>query len=360
MFSKFILPCLSMAMLTVTVAYVQPAPHSQATTPPPIPPSRSPFEEAVAAIGTVEAQTENIAVGTPVSGVVAEVYIGVGQHVAAGQALLRLDDRQLQAELKVREAALSLAEAEMAQLKAQPRPEQLPALEARIRYAQAELAEQEDNFQRMQKLHPHGASSDGELMHVRQKRARAREALAAAQAECDLVRLGAWKPELAVAQKKIAYAEAERERVQTELHRLIIRAPGESQVLQVNARPGEYLAAPSPQPALVLGNVQKLHVRVEVDGFDIPRFQPGAPAFALVPGRSEQRIPLSFVRIEPFVVSKTTLRGQGAERIDTRVLQVIYAVDADAASLFVGQQVDVFVAADPTPVSDDLRLASES
>jgi HlyD family secretion protein len=140
--------------------------------------------------------------------------------------------------------------------------------------------------------------------------------------------------------------------VRTELDRLTVRAPVESQVLQINSRPGEFLATPAHEPALVLGNVQQLHIRAEVDGYDIPRFQPGAPAFAMVPGRSEERIPLSFVRFEPFVVSKTTLRGQGGERVDTRVLQVIYAVDSGAAPLFVGQQVDVFVAAEAVPESD--------
>jgi HlyD family secretion protein len=200
MFSKFLLPGLSLAMLAAAIAYVQRDPHSEATAPPPIAPSRSPFETTVAAIGVVEAQTENIEIGSPVSGVVAEVFVEVGQRVAAGQALLRLDDRQLQAELKLREAALSLAQAELSRLEAEPRPEKLPVLEARIRYAQADLAEQEDLLPRLQKLHPHGASSDRELVQVRQARERAQEALAAAQAEYDLVRQGAWKPEIEVAQ----------------------------------------------------------------------------------------------------------------------------------------------------------------
>ena len=347
-------------MLASAIGYVQRDPHGQATAPPPIAPSRSPFETTVAAIGVVEAQTENLEIGSPVSGVVAEVFVEVGQRVEAGRALLRLDDRKLQAELKLREAALSLAQAELSRLEAEPRPEQLPVLEARIRYAQADLSDQEDLLPRLQKLHPNGASSDRDLVQVRQARVRAQEALAAARAEYDLVRLGAWKPEIEVAHKKIAIAEAELAAVRTELDRLTVRAPVESQVLQINSRPGEFLAAPAPQPALVLGNVQQLHIRAEVDGYDIPRLQPGAPAIAMVPGRSEERIPLSFVRIEPFVVSKTTLRGQGAERIDTRVLHVIYAVDSGAASLFVGQQVDVFVAAGEAPVSNGLRLAGKS
>ena len=96
MFSKFLLPGLSLTMLAAAIVYVQRDPHSEATAPPPIAPSRSPFETTVAAIGVVEAQTENIEIGSPVAGVVAEVFVEAGQRVAAGQALLRLDDRHLQ------------------------------------------------------------------------------------------------------------------------------------------------------------------------------------------------------------------------------------------------------------------------
>ena len=46
---------------------------------------------------------------------------------------------------------------------------------------------------------------------------------------------------------------------------------------------------------------------------------------------------------EPFVVPKKSLTGDSTERVDTRVLQVIYRVEDDALPLFVGQQMDVFI-----------------
>ena len=57
--------------------------------------------------------------------------------------------------------------------------------------------------------------------------------------------------------------------------------------------------------------------------------------------------PLRFVRFEPFVVPKRSLTGDSTERVDTRVLQVIYRVERDDLPLFVGQQVDVFIDAQP-------------
>ena len=53
---------------------------------------------------------------------------------------------------------------------------------------------------------------------------------------------------------------------------------------------------------------------------------------------------LRFVRIDPFVVPKKSLTGESAERVDTRVLQIIYQLDKPVdRPLYVGQQVDVFI-----------------
>jgi hypothetical protein len=92
-----------------------------------------------------------------------------------------------------------------------------------------------------------------------------------------------------------------------------------------------------------LGNVTQLHVRVDIDEYDIPRFVPQAPARATLKGQPDEFFPLRFVRIEPYVVPKRSLTGDNTERVDTRVLQVIYAIETTSIRLFVGQQLDVFI-----------------
>jgi HlyD family secretion protein len=111
----------------------------------------------------------------------------------------------------------------------------------------------------------------------------------------------------------------------------------------VNVRPGESVGAVPGQPIVVLGTVGPLHLRVDVDETDIPRLKPGAAGTASPRGDSNQRYPLRFVRIEPYVKPKRSLTGDGIERVDTRVLQVIYAIAAADPPLHVGQQLDVFL-----------------
>ena len=47
--------------------------------------------------------------------------------------------------------------------------------------------------------------------------------------------------------------------------------------------------------------------------------------------------------VEPYVVPKRNLTGDSLERVDTRVLQLIYEFDRPKFPVFVGQQVDVFI-----------------
>jgi multidrug efflux pump subunit AcrA (membrane-fusion protein) len=153
--------------------------------------------------------------------------------------------------------------------------------------------------------------------------------------------------ELAQARAEVAAAQSRVVAVETEIERSTIRAPLDADVLQVRIRPGEFApAAATERPLLVLGRLSPLHVRVDVDEHEGWRIRPGASAVGHVRGNAELATPLEFVRFEPFVVPKVSLSGASTERVDTRVLQVIYRVGRDDLPLFVGQQLDVFIEAD--------------
>ena len=115
-------------------------------------------------------------------------------------------------------------------------------------------------------------------------------------------------------------------------------------VLQLNVRPGEFVGAPPGQPLVILGDIERLHVRVDIDEYDIARFNPAAKASAVPRGSLQTRYPLQFIRVEPFVVPKKSLTGETTERVDTRVLQVIYACEPSGLPpLYVGQQVEAYI-----------------
>ncbi len=123
-----------------------------------------------------------------------------------------------------------------------------------------------------------------------------------------------------------------------------LTAPRDGTVLQSNIRVGEYASLEPAKPILVRGDIESLQVRADFDEQLAARIVPGTSAIGFVKGAGGQAIPLCFVRIEPYVIPKQSLTGSSTERVDTRVLQVIFRTGSVAAHpLYVGQQMDVYV-----------------
>jgi multidrug efflux pump subunit AcrA (membrane-fusion protein) len=319
---------------------------------PPIQPARSPFADTLAAAGLVEAQTENIAVGSATPGVVVAVHVKVGDEVQPGTPLFRLDDRQLRGELAVKQAAVAQSKSELLRLEAEPRKEKIPVLVAQVNEARAAVARESDALKRAEGTFASRVTTEQEVITRREAFAAAQANLQRFQADLDLLEAGSWEYDRDVSRAAVGKAEAEVAKIETELDRLIVRSLVGGRVLQVNVRPGEFVGAPPNQPLVIVGNIDLLHVRVDIDEFDIPRFSSAAQASAVPRGSLQERYPLSFVRVEPFVVPKKSLTGDTTERVDTRVLQVIYACDPTGRPpLFVGQQLEVFIEA-PTDRGD--------
>ncbi len=343
MFTRFLLPLAAAGLLVFAIVHViearRPDPKSTA----PIEPAHAPYSNTVAGSGVVESEAENIAVGSPIPGVVVKVLAKVGQEVHSGTELFALDDRQLKAELKFRQAAVDAARADLTRLENQPRPEQLEMAQASLAEAEANMTDQSDQLQRTKDLYARKVTTDSELVTRQQAYRMSRARYNRAKADFTMQKAGAWEFDKAVARAAVEQAQAQLQQVQTELDRLVIRSLDDGQVLQVNVRPGEFVGAPPSQALVVVGKIDMLHVRVDVDEHDIPRFRPGAPARAMLKGQPKSNFALRFVRVEPFVIPKRSLTGDNTERVDTRVLQVIYEIEPTGHQLYVGQQMDVFI-----------------
>ena len=164
-----------------------------------------------------------------------------------------------------------------------------------------------------------------------------------------MLKAGAWAPDIAVAKSELAQAEAQLKAVETNIERLTTRAPMDGVILQDKVRLGQYAqCGPLSEPLMVLGGGKHIHIRADVDENDAWRVRPHTPATAFVRGDAAEKYALEFVRFEPYVIPKKSLTGDTTERVDTRVLQVIYRVKNSNVSLYVGQQMDVYI---ETPVA---------
>ena len=358
---KIVLPLVALTMLAFGVFHILKAQQQLPKPPPPAQPARNPFGQTIAGSGVVESRSENIALGSALPGVVLEVFVPVdqvGKQVQAGDPLFRVDDRQLQAQLAFQRANLAAAEARLAKLNEMPRPEEIPPAEARVKAAEAAVWRTKDQFERATKLLASNAIGAEEQNTKQRVYEEAVQQWQQANAELRLLKAGAWEPDKAIARAEIAQAEAQIEQIQTDIDRALVRAPVAGRVLQVNVRPGEFVGASPGQSLMVLGGGDTLHVRVDIDEADIPRFRPGVAAQAHLRGEGRLEVPLRFVRVEPLVVPKRSLTGENTELVDTRVLQVIYEAADSRQPLYVGQQVDVFLnAGDASPSGPPASLA---
>ena len=270
----------------------------------------------------------------------------VGSRIAKGAALFKLDDRDRQAELHVREAALASARATLARLQSLPREEDLPPARARVAAAESELADAQNQLALAESLTDKRAMATQEWDRRRFAVRAAEARLAESQSQLALLQAGAWKPEIEIARVEVDSAQAKVQAIQTDIDRLTVRAPIDGTVLQLNLRLGEFAqSGVLAQPLIVLGDLERMHVRVDIDENDAWRFVPGAAAQAFVRGNRELATKLAFVRVEPYVIPKRSLTGESTERVDTRVLQVLYSFDPKSLPVYVGQQMDVFIEA---------------
>lgn len=336
---------LSLVSILLTIAYVVANHQSAELRAPYHMPPTSPSVQRVAGAGIVESASRNIGIGAFTSGILAEVRVIPGQKVKAGEVLFRMDSRQAAAGVAFAEAALWVSRQQLEEMKSLPRPEDVPIAEAAVNSALAAVQQSRRDIARAKDLSGNNNISAQELDAAIEKDLVARANLASAEALLKKLQAGAWSAELKVAEAQVAQAEAALQQMKATLDVQTVKAPIDGEVLQVNARVGEFVSGTSANPVVVFGDTSQLHVRVDIDEVDIPRFQGAKTATAFRRGDAKTPIRLTQVLIEPLVVPKQTLTGEIQERIDTRILQVVFQVEADEKTppLYVGQQLDVFV-----------------
>jgi HlyD family secretion protein len=133
MIRKYLLPLLAIVGVAFAIWTVVLGSRPIPAAAPVAPHAPAPFASYVAGSGIIEPSTQNIAVGTHVSGVVTAIFVTVGDTITAGEPLFKLDDRALQAELAQRRAVLRTQQEQLHKLVRQPRPEQVPQEEANVK-----------------------------------------------------------------------------------------------------------------------------------------------------------------------------------------------------------------------------------
>lgn len=262
----------------------------------PQPPS-PPFETFIAAQGMIESAYKNIPIGASYSDIITHVYVTVGEVLKRGTNLFKTDTRLFEAQLQE-----SLADQAL---------------------AQEDYENQSLQFSYYENL------SD--------KNAVSKQAYSTAE----------YNKRLAL--RRLKKATAVVYTYETHIARSYVQAPIDGEVLQLNIRVGQYaIQTNSNDTSLVLfGDPNYFHVRIDIDEEDSWRYVQGKPAIAYVRGNKTIQIPLEYVYREPYIIPKKSLTGSNIERVDTRVMQVVYRFKKNKLPVFIGELLDVYIQAKP-------------
>ncbi len=329
-FARTILPLLAIAAILFAaykVATGQPdrSQIAAAVTPPK---ASSAFGNvpAVAGSGVVEPSSEVINIGTSIGGLVTKVYVEPGQQVERGAPLFAVDDRAIRARITEASTAIASAQSDRS------------AASAALITAQQQLAL---------------------YSGVDDRRAISRAEVIERQG---IVRNA--RAQFAQASARIRAAQSVQSSAQTDLARLIVRAPVAAEILSVSIRPGEFVNPGGQQGGgnstyMEIGNTRPMHVRIDIDENEIGRVVVGSEAIISPRGDQDKRVTAIFVRAEPLVTPKRSLTNSASERVDVRVLQLIYELPA-GESFYIGQQVDAFVRAKASPAKSTPANSSKA
>ena len=321
-------------------------------------PVTNPYPSGIYANGmteSVQAQGIDIALNPEVTGKVTKVLVSEGESVHAGQPLLAIDDSIQRGTTAQLDAAAAAAATQLAELRHEPRPETLAVAIAQSENAAATLknaaeahAKQERAFAR----DPRSVSRDA-LDTARNTEAIAATAYKVAKRNEDLIRAGAWRFDIENQEHQAQAAAHAAEAAHATLDKFALRSPGNGVVLAINATVGSSVSpsgvydnrTQAVLPVLALGTPQtRLQVRAYVDEILVPRLPKGQMQAQMSLRGSNRLIPLHFERIEPYLSPKISLSDQRQERVDLRVLPVIFtfARPADMA-VYPGQMVDIYI-----------------
>lgn len=344
-------------VLALIVAFLLNRPHNPQ--PPAFQPAANPYAHAIYAEGIVESDQgsgENINVLPEVSGPVTGIFVKEGDAVRAGQPLFAIDDsvqRQTTGQERLQAQAAS---ASLAELKAEPRRETLAVAVAQVTQAQANLrslVDVRDKLQRSAELDPRSVSRESLDSAIDAAKA-GEEAVGVAQRQLDLTKAGAWIYEIRNQQAQYDALSHAYQSGEALLAKYVVKAPVDGVVLAMNAARGDYV---SPQgaydtyteayrPAAVLSRgSDTLAVRCYIDEILLGRLPRGRAIRAqMIVRGTDVHVPLTFVRIQPYVTPKIELSDERQERVDLRVLPVVFNFRADPRTkLYPGQLVDVYV-----------------
>jgi ABC exporter DevB family membrane fusion protein len=340
----------STGLVGVVIGLVAARPHSKASAATST--IAQPQGQLVAGPGLVEPVSEDIKVGSELSGKLREVLVEEGDRVHAGQMVAVLENADLKADIASSAAQAEQREAELRKTVNGARDQERREAFSSLEESEAVLENTRAEMDRHNQLFSAGiASREDTEKYVRAYNV-AKAKVEEAKQHHALLDAKTREEDVAAAQAALDLARGQLAEAQARYEKTMIRSPIDGIVLRKHHRSGESVSNSStvPDPIVTIGDNSVLRVRVDVDETDVARIRVGQPAYVTADAYGKQKFLGHVVRVGNELGRKNVRTDEPTEKVDTKILETLVQLDP-GIQLPDGLRVDAYIDTAAKPVN---------
>jgi HlyD family secretion protein len=313
----------------------------------------------IAGPGRVEPSSEDIKIGSELSGRLQSVNVEEGDAVRRGQVLAVLENADYRAGVDSAEAILRAKGAVLRKVLNGARRQERDQATSSVREAEAVMKNTQSELEHRQKLYAAGVISREELDRAARESEVAKAKYESAVEQHSLVDDHAREEDQALAEADLQLAKSQLAEARARYEKTFIKSPIEGTVLRKHHRSGESVSNSStvPDPVLTVGDKRVLRVRVDVDETDVGRIHPGQKAYVTADAFRKQKFWGRVVRVGEQLGPKNVRTDEPTERVDRKILETLVELDS-GAQLPDGLRVDAFIVGSSSEVASSSAPAS--
>ena len=301
----------------------------------------------IAGPGRVEPYSEDIKIGSELSGRLKSVYVEEGDTIRRDQVLAELENADYRAQVESAQANVIAKEATLRKVINGARRQERDEAWSSVNESKAVMENAQSELQRRQELFSAGVVSREELERYTSEADVAKAKYDAAVQQHALVDDHAREEDQSFAQADLKLAQAQLDEAEARYQKTFIRSPIDGTVLRKHHRSGESVSNSStvPDPILTIGDRKTLRVRVDVDETDVSKVRLGQKAYVTADAFGTQKFWGHVVRVGQQLGPKNVRTDEPTEKVDTKILETLVDLDP-GVQLPDGLRVDAFIVPD--------------
>jgi HlyD family secretion protein len=317
-------------------------------------PSSHSSPRMIAGPGRVEPSSEDIKIGSELSGRLKVVNVEEGDAIRRGQVLAELENADYRAQVESARANVIAKQAVLRKVINGARRQERDEAWSSVNEAKAVTENAKSELRRRQELFSAGVVSREELERYAREADVAQAKYEAAVQQHALVDDRAREEDQSFAEADLQLAQAQLDEAQARYDKTFIRSPIDGTVLRKHHRSGESVSNSStvPDPVLTIGDRKTLRVRVDVDETDVSKVNVSQKAYVTADAFGTQKFWGHVVRVGQQLGPKNVRTDEPTEKVDTKILETLVELDP-GSHLPDGLRVDAFIVPDASEVAQN-------